>query len=287
MSDLSVRGATQPRKSPESRGFRPPRAPRAMRDGERGARPPAAREQVVRLVVEADRGSPNGSPADKAGDVEPGVVEDPLDRGEDKLRSFASPKSSRLRARAVWVNRLEHVLSGGKTSSGAVSAWFSELFQSGVELVSSERVAGVGSGGKIVLLDNMLVVRNGGVETKVSMEIYAALHSYVVYRPREKSLLGVLRSRAKTLAKEIGLSRAYLATVMAGTVALAHLVSCNERAGWRFLGGDAGVLADEHTDALESGSVDVVPELAAASGLEVAYSFPEELTWGRLLRGSL
>jgi len=174
----------------------------------------------------------------------------------------------RLRPRGRLTRTLESIvkrqdwskLVGGQTSPDfSVSGWMAAVRGRGGKVVGYHRVMSEGTEeSPPELLDNMVVLSDMGHETPISLALLAKLSVYVTYRERTQELILALRARASQYAKEIGLSSEYLAVVIAGTVALAHLVGQSETNGWRMLGGHAGRVSEEWSDKFASGKVEAV-----------------------------
>jgi len=156
--------------------------------------------------------------------LERGLLEpnQPFEVGERRLPVSAHLECARLRSRAVWVRRLEHVLGG---SSGVVGALVKGRWTPDLPLASRTNFANLvlthaeggakilgggslstGEGDKKRMETYILVELSDGSRETVFPELLARLASYSLLRERDATLLSALRLRAQEWCKGAGLS---------------------------------------------------------------------------------
>lgn len=180
------------------------------------------------------------------------------------------------------------VPGGGKTSSGSARSWLTMINGAGVKVLGEDRVHFDGRGHQLQSSDVLVRVQVGETILAVSVGLYAALYKYCCYRPRTADLLASLRARAVQVSKELDMPDTYLAVVLPGTVALAHLVPELEKVSLSALGGEMGMAAGEYSEDLSKGEVSsfdeetgqLVSEYGWADILSLGSA---NISWGRKL----
>jgi hypothetical protein len=104
----------------------------------------------------------------------------------------------------------------------------------------------------------VLVLLLDGSEIAVSLDMYAKLYAYCVFRPRTSDLVPSLRSRGVQFAKELGLHVRHTAWVLPGTVALAMQVLGHEQKSFESIGGLLGQKSNRHTDRFQRARVPAI-----------------------------
>jgi hypothetical protein len=158
--------------------------------------------------------------------------------------------------------------SGSETSHRFARLWLETLNVSGVKVTGGHQVV-LSEGSAAVLaedgsvktpasqasVDWLLTVRIGGIESVVSLGMYAALAAYACFRPRTRELLVAMRSRGVQVGKELGLPMMHLSFCLPGSVALAMSVGRIERNAWATLGTRTGHFSQELASQFAEGTV--------------------------------
>lgn len=152
--------------------------------------------------------------------------------------------------------------------------WIQSMFRGRVKVYRTGRVTtsvkkSDGSSGH----DCFVVVRiDRKLPLKVSCSLLAKLQVWGAHRPRDKSSLLAMRSRASEYAKEIGLPLDYLAEVLPATLVLALMVTEPERRSMEYLQGAEGELVVDWSRKLKEGELRKdPPELMTGSILAASF----------------
>jgi len=121
---------------------------------------------------------------------------------------------------------------------------------------------------------------------KISCSLLAKLQVWGAHRPRDKSSLLAMRSRASEYSKEIGLPMDYLAEVLPTTLVLALMVTEPERRSMKYLTGAEGEAVVDWSARLRDGTLAKDPpslvtgSVLAASfmGMGLAHAFKHGVT---------
>lgn len=175
----------------------------------------------------------------------------------EKLSGFRLRKRGRLTreiAKAVQTSLVGTREAGGKTSLNAARLWREAISDFGAKVLRCDRVDLEQKDGELTS-DHLLVLGYGKEQMFLSLTAYSRLFSYACFRPRTKTLLPSLRTRAAQEMKDLGHGREAIALLLPGTVSLAMHVLPWESSQFTNLSGPEGKESTRHSKRFDLGAV--------------------------------
>lgn len=203
--------------------------------------------------------------------------------GSEKNPAFRLRRRGRLAnsLASAEVLRKATMEVGGKTSLCGARLWIEALRDAGAKVVERRQVH-LKEGN-----DELLVIESDHKQIAFSLGVYSRLAAYACYKPRTRTLVAALRSRAVQFSDELGHSPELRAWITPGTVALAMVVLPHEEVGYESMAGALGARSDVNTKRFDTGDIPAqMSRVVKGRELKIEMTHWSDSLWPWLIGGT-